>query len=209
MKDRLRAVLGGVLPGRAAHAEALPPGFERRPIAEGVRVAHAAVLVSLYPRAGDGRILFPMIRRPDGIEPHAGQVGLPGGAREHGEDSIRCALREAHEEVGIDPVQVEVLGRLTPITIPVSCYRVETIVGWVAAPPRFVIQESEVLKVVLADPQRLANEGPTAFVDRVAEGRRLRFPAYAVEGERVWGATALILAEFLQVWRTASGPHGR
>jgi hypothetical protein len=96
---------------------------------------------------------------------------------------------------------VEVLGALTPITIPVSRYRVEAFVGWVEGTPVFVPQESEVLRILLADPDTLSREGPRAFVERTTNGSPARFPAYEVDGEKVWGATALILSEFIQIWR--------
>ncbi len=207
LKTGLRALLAGPLPGAAAHADALPRGFEREAVPKWALLTHASVLLSLQPDGSDGRIVFPLIRRPDGVEPHAGQIGLPGGAREPEEDPVRCALREAREEIGLDPQRVELLGRLTPITIPVSRYRVETVIGWVDQAPRYILEQREVLRVLLADPERLARSGPTAVVERTAGGRSVRFPAYMVENEKVWGATALILSEFLHIWRRISAPR--
>jgi 8-oxo-dGTP pyrophosphatase MutT (NUDIX family) len=207
LKLALRALLAGPLPGAAAHADALPRGFEREVVPKRAPLTHASVLLSLQPNAKDGRIVIPLILRPNGVEPHAGQVGLPGGAREAGEDAVGCALREAHEEIGLDPHRVDPLGRLTPITIPVSRYLVETVVGWVDEPSRYVLEEREVLRILYADPERLAQSGPTAVVERVVGGKSVRFPAYGVEDEKVWGATALILSEFLHIWRKTAPPH--
>lgn len=204
LKVNLRALLGGPLPGAAAHSDALPRGFQREMVPKGAPLTHASVLLSLQPGAQEGQVHFPLIRRPDGIDPHAGQIALPGGAREPGEDPVRCALREAREEIGLDPSSVELVGKLTPITIPVSRFRVETFIGWVDHAPRYVMQVQEVSRILLADPEQLAQEGPTETVERMVRGNVIRFPAYRVENEKVWGATAQILSEFLQIWRGLS-----
>jgi 8-oxo-dGTP pyrophosphatase MutT (NUDIX family) len=132
---------------------------------------------------------------------HAGQIALPGGERESQEEPVECALREAWEEIGLAPEQVQVLGLLTPIEIPVSGFRVSTIVGWCADPGTYRPQAGEVLRILHADLDRLALEGPTAQCVRIRDGRSWDFPAYDVEGAAVWGATAVILSEFLEIWR--------
>lgn len=193
----------------------MPPGLPRRAIPAGAEYQKAAVLLALHP-GGDGgtdSFRFPLIRRPDGILHHPGQISLPGGRLDECEEPRVCALREAWEEVGIDPSEVEVLGRLTPIAIPVTLYEVEAFVGWIPRPPRFRLQEEEVAELLSADPDRLAVEGPTLFVERVRDGGSFRFPAYDVAGWKVWGATALLLSEFLEIWRArvrrAMPPGGR
>lgn len=202
---RLRRALAGPLPGRVAHALAIPEGYDRGEIPDGSPVVPSAVLLALHPGAGGSRINFPLIRRPDAIPHHAGQIGLPGGAMEPEEDAIGCALREAEEEVGLDAASVEILGGLTPVTIPVSGYRVEPVVGWIPARPTYRPQEGEVIEILLGDPDRLAAAGLDAWIERERGGRLVRFPAYAVGEAKVWGATALILSEFLSVWRSVRG----
>ena len=202
---RLRDLLAGPLPGNTAHRTALPANYGPRALPPGAKVSRAAVLLALHPDRSGQRIIFPLVRRPESMLRHAGQVGLPGGERGEGEDASACAKREAWEEIGIDPASVEELGRLTPIVIPVSLYQVETIVGWLARTPTLRAQEAEVLRIIHGDPDRLAEEGPTCWVEREREGEILRFPAYRIQGETVWGATALILAEFLTVWRHVRG----
>lgn len=154
-------------------------------------------------REEHGRVLLPLIVRPSSMARHAGQIGLPGGVVEPGEAPDICALREAHEEIGLDPEGIELLGRLTPIVIPVSGYRVVPFVGWTAGEVADRPQDEEVLEILLADPDRLLAEGPTRGVEIERAGARVRFPAYDVGGREVWGATGLILAEFLEVWRRA------
>jgi 8-oxo-dGTP pyrophosphatase MutT (NUDIX family) len=201
MASGLREALIGPLPGTAAHSIALPEGFEPRAVPVEAHFQDAAVLIALYRDPERGRILFPLIRRPASAARHAGQISLPGGEREAGEGNEECALREAQEEVGIAPVDVTILGTLTPVEIPITRYRVAPIVGWLFSPPRYRLQESEVRGLLLADPDALAASGPTLFLERRREDRVLRFPAWDVEGEKVWGATAQILGEFTEVWR--------
>ena len=199
--ERLRCALSGPLPGSSVYRDVIPEGYDRETIAEGTPITSAAVLLALHPDAAGERILFPLIRRPDSMPQHAGQIALPGGARDETEDAVTCALREASEEIGLAAEEVEIIGKLTPVTIPVSRFRVDTVVGWTPAPPLLHPQESEVLAILFGDPDRLAREGPTTWVERVRGGESMMFPAYSIQGEKVWGATALILAEFLAIWK--------
>jgi ADP-ribose pyrophosphatase YjhB (NUDIX family) len=196
----LATALGGPLPGEAAHRAALPAGYVR-PIQGIEPVRAAAVLLAIGPGVDPGAFQFPLIERPDTMPHHAGQIALPGGEIEPGEEVVACALREAWEEIGIAAQNVEVLGSLSPIEIPVSGYRVSSIVGWLGEPATYRPQAGEVLRILRADPDGLAREGPTARRVRVRDGQSWDFPAYEVEGCVVWGATALILSEFLEVWR--------
>ena len=201
----LRDTLAGPLPGAAAHRTALPVGGGHREVPPGAKLTQAAVLLALHPDATGERVVFPLVRRPESMLRHAGQVGLPGGARDEGEDATACALREAWEEVGIEPATVGIVGRLTPIIIPLSLYHVDTIVGWIPERPTLRAQEAEVLRIIHGDPDRLAQEGTTRWVVHERAGEVMKFPAYLVDDEIVWGATALILAEFLSLWRRIRG----
>lgn len=200
LTSRLRAALRPPLPGAMAHRIALPDGFEPM-VARGARYRDAAVLIGLYRDPERGRVLFPLIRRPTSQVRHAGQIALPGGECNPGEGKEDCALREAEEEVGIASRDVTILGALSPIEIPITLYRVDPIVGWISSPPRFRMQESEVRDILLADPIALAASGPTLILERNRGRRTIRFPAWDVQGEKVWGATAQILGEFVEVWK--------
>jgi 8-oxo-dGTP pyrophosphatase MutT (NUDIX family) len=199
--DRLRTELGLPLPGPAAHSRALPPGYRREQPSPGTPITGAAVLLALHHDATTERFSFPLIRRPDSMERHAGQIALPGGVIDAGESPASCALREAEEEIGLDPDRVEILGQLTSFIIPVSGYRVTPFIGSVVQAAAYRAQEAEVMRILIADPDRLADEGPRLTLPHERDGVVHAFPAYDVDGERVWGATALILAEFLEIWR--------
>ena len=164
---------------------------------------------------GSAHVRFPLIRRPEDPGPHGGQIALPGGRCEPGETPAECALREAEEETGIRRTQVEILGTLTPVSVAVSRNRIVPLVGWVR--PSTLAwrgQEGEVEEILFADPDRLCLEGPRRVPQRWRDGLVRDVPAWVVPAEGggdddphearaavIWGATAIILAEFLFLWR--------
>jgi 8-oxo-dGTP pyrophosphatase MutT (NUDIX family) len=175
------------------------PARRREGPAQGLR--EAAVLLAIVPVGS--RYSIPLIERPASMLHHPGQIALPGGRFLAGETALECALREAHEEIGLSPDALEVLGRLTPVPVPVSGHLVEVIVGWIEGRPRWRIDPREVIRVIEADPDDLAAAGPVAQMERLMiDGGMRRVPAYRAGDALVWGATALMLAEFLQVWRS-------
>jgi 8-oxo-dGTP pyrophosphatase MutT (NUDIX family) len=168
----------------------------------------AAVLLALSPVEGADDLSLVLVRRPHFMRNHAGQVGLPGGAVEpQDRDEVAAALREAHEEVGLDPVGVRVLGTLDRVYITVSNFDVLPVVGvWDGQAPLRPNPE-EVAGILhptlrqLADP---ANHGEEPLVRLVGEsglrGRppRISSPVFWVDGVVVWGFTAGLLAMFLR-----------
>jgi 8-oxo-dGTP pyrophosphatase MutT (NUDIX family) len=156
----------------------------------------SGVLLLLYFR--DARISFVLMRRPDYSGVHSGQISLPGGKREPGDrDLCQTALREAKEEVGIDPAQVNVLGTLTPLYIPPSNYIVTPVLGWSSEAPQFNRDPREVEEII--------EVGLEDFLDdRSIQSKKIRlfpgvapsFPCYLINDSVIWGATAMILSEF-------------
>ena len=200
------AVAGTVpLPGHDAHAEMAP--FPSRAAAETLSTElnggrPAATLVLLYPGA-EGEARFVLTVRHGALRDHAGQVSLPGGRLEPGETPEDAARREAWEEVGVEPSSLDVLGRLTPIYIPPSRYSVWPIVAVAPERPPFVAQETEValiLDVPLAD---LLDRGRRQRSTRDAPLGRFEVPFFDLAGHEVWGATAMMLAEFAAVVASA------
>ena len=134
---------------------------------------------------------------------HTGQVSLPGGRVELGETLEAAALREATEEIGVDPGAIELLGRLTPLHIPVSGFLLHPIVGFTPMRPAFQRAEWEVARIIeapvslLADPAVVKREIRT----RVVKGQPIDVdvPYFDIDGEKVWGATAMVLAEFCAI----------
>jgi 8-oxo-dGTP pyrophosphatase MutT (NUDIX family) len=177
-----------------------------RPLPEG---RPAAVLASLWPpaRAGDGgdwRLLF--IERSAGVSAHAGQLAFPGGACEGDDaDLVACALREAREEVGLDPAWLDVIGFLPPLAIPVSGFAVQPVVALVrpAADPALLRpQPGEVVRLFLSSLRQLRDAA--AWERRPPNSRRQGvWPVFPLPEGRLWGATAIMVKQLLRRWREA------
>lgn len=164
-----------------------------------------SVLALLY--GGDGELYVLLTRRREDMNSHAGQVSFPGGRQDAGESFRQTALRETEEEVGVRPSALQILGQLTPIYILPSDYEVHPFVGWYAdgQRPCFFPNEAEVaelLEVPLAHLLDPANRHEEPWNIR---GYAMMVPFYEVNGHKVWGATAMILSEFLERLRRISG----
>lgn len=153
----------------------------------------AAVLVLLY--EVDGAVRFPLMLRPSGGGVHASQVSLPGGSRESGESLQDCALRETAEELGVEPGSVRVLGALTPLEVPPSRFTVHPFVGVVSARPVFRPAPEEVAALFEPSLDDVLSAGTHEEDQAEFRGSLWRVPFYRLAGQRVWGATAMILAE--------------
>jgi 8-oxo-dGTP pyrophosphatase MutT (NUDIX family) len=163
----------------------------------------AATLLLLYP-AVDGELTLPLtVRHPD-LRSHAGEISLPGGATDAADASRQAtALREAQEEVGVDPATVTIAGVLDDIWIPVSNFELRPFVGTAAARPALVPHTDEVAEIVELPLRHLLSDG--VVVDELIEGPgwRLRAAVYRYAGHRIWGATARTLAMFAAVMQEA------
>lgn len=199
----LRAALVPPHPGLDAQLEMAPiplPGTKTWEEAEGESLK-AAVLLLLYPKEGEPHIVF--IRRPSSAPHHKDQIAFPGGQLEAGEDAVRAALREAQEEIRLPPAAVEVAVSLTPLFVPPSNFCIYPVVGEAEETPAFVPCEAEVAEILevplahLLDPATVRRE--TWNLDRGP----VLVPFYAFKGHKIWGATAMILAEFLTLARRA------
>jgi len=128
---------------------------------------------------------------------HGGQVSLPGGVVDPGETFDQAALREAHEEVALPLDAVRVLGDLTPLDIPVSGFRLHPILAAADERPPLKPAAGEVAAILEVPVEDLLNPAHLRSTDRERDGRRLTIPAFFVAGHEIWGATAMVLAEFL------------
>lgn len=195
---RIRRGLARPLPGFRAQVTLAPrPNtgpLERRDRGDG---RPAAALILLYPHRGEAWL--PLTLRAQDLPNHRGQVSLPGGVADTGETLEETALREAHEEVGVPPDAVTVLGVLSPVFIPPTSFLLHPVVGFVRERPEYRPNPAEVARILEVPLARLE-----AAETLRRETRRLReqdyeVPFFDLEGEKVWGATAMVLAEFLEV----------
>ena len=157
----------------------------------------AAVLALLFPDEDDlARVV--LIERTTGGGHHSGEVSLPGGKTEPEDaDMTATALREAAEEVALDPMAagVRVIGVLEPFWIPVSDFAVTPVVAIAERRPALTASPAEVARIVEAPMAMFLPDAPFEMVERTVRDWPLRYGAYAIDGLSVWGATARVLSQ--------------
>jgi 8-oxo-dGTP pyrophosphatase MutT (NUDIX family) len=155
---------------------------------------HAAGLLLLFPV--DDRAHLVLTVRSERVR-HGGQVSLPGGVVEPGETIEQAALREAHEEVAFSAADVRVLGALTPLDIPVSGFRLHPVVSSLDRRPRFRPSDDEVARILEIPVSTLLEPDTVEWRPMKRGDLTLDVPAFVAHDAVVWGATAMVLAEFL------------
>lgn len=196
---QLRLDLQQPLPGRAAQLRMAPLP---RPISESpydeVRddARRSGVLVLLYPRYD--QLHLPLILRSTYNGVHSGQVSFPGGRFEEGDaDLTATALREAYEEIGVAADQLKVLGQLSSLYIFPSNSLVHPTVAWTPQAPAFKIDPYEVAQLLEVPLLDLLNPDHLHHEVWELRGRAVDVPFYAIQGQKIWGATAMMLSELL------------
>ena len=159
----------------------------------------AATLLALYPDE-QGRHVVPLTVRRAEMRAHAGEVSLPGGAVDDADSGPEAAaLREAWEEIGLEPELVRVAGVLDDVWIPVTNFELRPFVGTVSARPRLVPHDAEVASIVELPLEALFDEAVLGTEEFSGRGYTLSAGAYRYGGVRVWGATAITLGMLAHV----------
>jgi 8-oxo-dGTP pyrophosphatase MutT (NUDIX family) len=192
---RLAAQLAAGAPGALLQQRLAPRIVGGGPIPRAPGSRRAAALLLVFARGGRPHVV--LTRRAPHLPHHADQVSLPGGRIEPDESPERAALREAHEEIGVPPAIVRVVGLLTPVHIPVSGFTLHVVVGVATEAPVFLPDPGEVAAVIEVPIDVLADPGILKRSTWTREGRELDVPYFDVQGHYVWGATAMALGEFL------------
>ena len=192
LKQKLKQPLPGALahePLRATPVGSVFPDFNHKsPPKPG------AVLILLYEK--DGEILFPLIQRSEYTGAHSGQISLPGGKVESGEDFFQTALREGQEEIGINPNTIEIIGRLSDFFVIPSNFMVVPVIAISTQQPQFTADPVEVQSIISGSLFSLLDDDAINTKEIIAAGMyRMNAPHFEVEGQIVWGATAMILNE--------------
>jgi 8-oxo-dGTP pyrophosphatase MutT (NUDIX family) len=201
-KEQFASELKKPLPGVDAQLRMSPE--VRRPVSVEYPLKNAGVLILLYPR--EGRIFTVFIKRTEYEGVHSGQVSLPGGMYKDEDDSLmETALREAKEETGIDISSVTVIGRLTPLHIPVSNVNVHAFVGVTDRLPAFMHDPAEVQYLIEESLDELLSEVNHKTKVMTLFGNEVIVPYFDVQGNHIWGATAMIISEFSEIVRKGLG----
>jgi 8-oxo-dGTP pyrophosphatase MutT (NUDIX family) len=207
---RLRAALLAPLPGARAQDRLSPrPGRVWPKTFDPATIRHAACLLLLFPRGDRAHLVLTL--RAETLGRHGGQVSLPGGVIEPGESFEQAALREAQEEIGLEPSIVQTLGALTPLDIPVSGFRLHPIVGAAGDRPALHASDGEVARILEVPLEQLVDPARLVWRKSTRDGRDVTVPTFVVEGADIWGATAMVLAEFLALLHEGgqAGDNGR
>lgn len=197
--QNLRTELQSPLPGFDAQMSMAPNprSGERLPYdAPRADARQSAVLILLYPHNNELHLVLTLRPTYDGM--HSGQVSFPGGRYEEGDENLTAtALRECHEEIGVCPDEMTVIGQLTPLYVFVSNNRVTPIMAWCAHRPNFQPDAREVAQLLEVPLRHLLDPANRQVEQWHLRDRLASVPFYAVAGQKVWGATAMILGEML------------
>jgi 8-oxo-dGTP pyrophosphatase MutT (NUDIX family) len=159
----------------------------------------AGVLVLIYPR--ENGFYLVLTRRTSQVAHHQAQISFPGGQMDEHESAVETALREAAEELDIAPAEVRILGELTPLYIPPSNYCIYPVVAVAEKRPDFRPSPHEVAEVIEVPLDHLLEPGTVKRETWPIRGMDVTVPFYFFGGHKIWGATAMVLSELLDLIR--------
>ena len=195
----LKESLRGELPGLMAHSKMLPPGRRLKSYDHELSsVKLSSVLLLLYP--DEDQLFLCMMKRPFTMKYHPGQISFPGGKVAEGDISAEMtALREAQEEVGIDPSSIEILGKLSDLFVEVSGFSIQPFLAWTNKKPDFMINSGEVEALLLLPLNDFVFNENVCETELETVTGFLRIKYYPFNNEIIWGATAMILSELIEI----------
>ncbi len=199
-KHNLYTGLNSPLPGASAQHLMAPAGRNISDLQTGnfVGVKKAAVLALFYEQNSTAHLVLTLRKSYKGV--HSNQISFPGGKRDKSDaDYLQTALREAEEEIGISPTNVDVYGQLSPLYIPPSNFLVHPFVGIYNSKPHFTKQESEVEEIFSVTVDELLDDSFITNVTLNLRGVNMEVPTFLFKGYNVWGATAMMLSELRQI----------
>ncbi|MEZ4768939.1 MAG: CoA pyrophosphatase [Caldilineales bacterium] len=198
--EAIQAALHKPLPGLPAMVRMAPIPRPLEPPTPDHRPREGGVLVLLYPGGPTGDLHLVLTRRTDTVGNHRGQISFPGGSVDPGDPSTAyTALREACEEIGVCEEDLQLLGNLTPLYIPPSDFRIYPHVAWLPRRPDFDPQPDEVAELLEVPATWFVDDSHVGAEEWIIRGEPRQVPFYNVCGHKVWGATAMVLAELAAI----------
>ncbi len=196
---QLKKELLQTLPGESSHRKMIPPGREQFPSDSDIyQTKNSSVLVLFYPK--DNELFLCLIKRPGTMKHHAGQIAFPGGKVEETDlNVVDTALREANEEVGLDREKVTILGTLSNLFISASNFYVTPVVAWASSQPSFQIDPNEVDNLIHFPINKFLTSKSIQKEEIETYTGKITVACIKFEGETIWGATAMILSELIDV----------
>ena len=196
--NKIFQAFDGPLPGKKAHKELAPYRSEIELDFKNKNPKIASTLLLIYPK--NGETFFCLIERQEYEGTHSNQISFPGGKNESGESMKETALRESKEEIGIDPISINIIGELTQVFVPPSNFLIHPFVGYCDFTPDFKPNEREVKRIIEVNIENL-------FKKDVIKVKKMSFkkssgtinyevPYLDLNNKIVWGATSVILNEF-------------
>jgi 8-oxo-dGTP pyrophosphatase MutT (NUDIX family) len=191
--QNIKYALAKTLPGETSHQKMLPLN-RRLDVGENEKgkIKHSSVLLLVFSEKEELHVL--LIKRPQHMKHHAGQIALPGGRIEKGETALETAMRETEEEIGVIPDQYEILGSLSPLYVQVSRFQIHPFVAWLDKKPELKLNPNEVEKTLSFPLKRIKDTFSEAEIPTITGP--LNVPCFFYKDEIIWGATSMILSEF-------------
>lgn len=206
LKAQLAQKLVEPLPGSAAHKRMLPAFRAETSLDVSDNARESGVLILLYPERQRTHLV--LIQRSNDGGSHSGQIALPGGKRELSDrDIVHTAMREANEEISLDPESVEIAGQLSPLFVNVSNFLIRPVIAFAPAKPPLQKSDYEVARIIYPDLENLFASRKTERIIIPSKGDNMFWeaPVYKLDAETiVWGATAMILSELELLYATLS-----
>ena len=199
LKQYLMRAISAKLPGESAHLQMIPSSrVHPKEIIQREDAKKSGVLLLLYPKNDEIYICF--IRRTSDGYAHSGQISFPGGKAEPSDKNIiATALRECHEEVGVNPKEIQVIGKMTNLYIPVSNFMVNPILGITNKTPNFTINKSEVAYMIEVPLYTFLDNTIRKEKEMRKDGYTFSAPYYEIGEDHIWGASSMIMSELIQI----------
>ncbi|MCD6366507.1 MAG: CoA pyrophosphatase, partial [Bacteroidales bacterium] len=192
--ETLKQHLDLPLPGKEIQYQMAPEDRDKKVSKETTSPRKGAVLILLFKK--NNKLYFLLTERTDNLKFHGGQISFPGGLFENKDKTLKqTALRETFEETGFKVLENQIIGKLTPLYIPVSNFQVFPFVAFSPETPKWKKNDSEVKLLIEVSLTDFLYQSPLEM-EKLVAGGKIKIPCFLISNKVVWGATAMILNEF-------------